>query len=100
MLSSRNLHARLMLFTVTISSTLMPSGARPSKISCVSGKVTPSTSILAVRQIEFDQQPLRQFHGRAPIRRRIVPHRFHQSSLSVSDNSIEVAVPAKDAYLS
>ena len=41
-----------MLFTVTISSTLMPSGARPSKISCVSGKVTPSTSILAVRQIE------------------------------------------------
>lgn len=23
---------------------------------------------------------LRQFHGRAPIRRRIAPHRFHQSS--------------------
>lgn len=52
MFSSRNPHARLMLFTVTISSTLIPSGARPSKISCVSGKVTPSTSILAVRQIE------------------------------------------------
>lgn len=49
---------------------------------------------------QIDQQPLRQFHGRAPIRRRIVPHRFHQSPLSVSDNSIEVAVPAKGAYLS
>lgn len=48
MFSKRNIQARLMLLTTMMSFTSMFDGARPSKISCASGKVIPSTSMLAV----------------------------------------------------